>query len=79
MPSPQPLTLDAELAGRHRARRSAIQIVDTCIVPTSKLQRDVTKQYVEKNLKFKLYHRIPRPATKAYKSVFAAKRPVGFF
>jgi len=71
--------LYAEMAARHRARRSSIQIIRTAIVPGSQVKRANTLQFIDNNINFKLLHRIPRPSDKAHKKVFKAKRPTTLF
>jgi large subunit ribosomal protein L18Ae len=68
-----------EMASRHRARRSCIQIIKTAIVAAKKVKQARVAQYHDSKLKFKLFHRLPRPQSKAYASTFKAKRPCTFF
>lgn len=69
----------AEMASRHRARKSSIWIVDTAVVPASKVRRDCVKQFATANVKFRLHGRIPRPSEKAFRKVYKATKPSKFF
>jgi len=69
----------SEMASRHRARKSSIQIVRTAIVKTADLRRDNTKQFARSGVAFKLLHRIPRPSAKEYRQTFKATKPCTFF
>mmetsp|Transcript_10436 Transcript_10436/g.14561 ORF Transcript_10436/g.14561 Transcript_10436/m.14561 type:complete len:194 (-) Transcript_10436:118-699(-) len=71
----------AELASRHRCRKSSIQIIKTCVVD-DKSVTDRLKPYIgTKNTptEFALLHRIARPSSKSNKTVYKAKRPCTFF
>merc|ERR1712137_265522 len=57
----------AELASRHRARKSCIQIVRTAVVPAAEAKRDNTVQFQTKDLQFRLLHRIPRASDRSFK------------
>ena len=69
----------ADMASKHRARRSYIQIVKTAVVKASETRRAYTQQYHTNNIAFKLLHRIPRPSSKSYRSTFKATRPSTLF
>lgn len=73
-----PLT-DSELASRHRARKSSIQIVKTDVIPAKKCTRPAVTPFHNSKLKFKLNHRVARPSSKAFAQTFKAKRPCSFF
>eukprot|EP00467_Chlorarachnion_reptans_P017464 CAMPEP_0114506678 /NCGR_PEP_ID=MMETSP0109-20121206/11555_1 /TAXON_ID=29199 /ORGANISM="Chlorarachnion reptans, Strain CCCM449" /LENGTH=191 /DNA_ID=CAMNT_0001685281 /DNA_START=97 /DNA_END=672 /DNA_ORIENTATION=- len=69
----------AEMASRHRCRKSSIQIIKTCIVAdadtTARLQPFIAKNKPE----FNLLHRVPRRSSKSHTKVYSAHRPVTFF
>jgi large subunit ribosomal protein L18Ae len=65
-------TLYDDMAGRHRSRAQAIQIIRTAVVPSNKVKRDSTLQLITPNLKFPLPHRILRAPSKKVKSVFSS-------
>jgi len=69
----------ADLASRHRARRSSIQIVKTAEVKSSDAKRVSTIQFRDSNIRFKLLHRIPRASSREHRSTFKATRPNTFF
>ena len=68
-------TLYDDMAGRHRSRAQAIQIIRTAVVPSNVVKRDATLQLITPNLKFPLPHRILRAPSKKVKSVFASFNP----
>eukprot|EP00468_Gymnochlora_sp_CCMP2014_P007739 CAMPEP_0167744946 /NCGR_PEP_ID=MMETSP0110_2-20121227/2875_1 /TAXON_ID=629695 /ORGANISM="Gymnochlora sp., Strain CCMP2014" /LENGTH=194 /DNA_ID=CAMNT_0007629527 /DNA_START=64 /DNA_END=648 /DNA_ORIENTATION=+ len=71
----------AELASRHRCRKSSIQIVRSCIVPDSKVTPRI-KPFIGSGkdpTEFALMHRIPRPSSKRYKKVYSRHKPTTFF
>merc|ERR1712026_292088 len=47
-----------DMAARHRARASSIQILKVETVPSSKLRRPHTKQLINSKLRFPLTHRV---------------------
>ena len=68
------------MAGRHRSRNKSIQIIRTATVPAKDCKRVNITQFhdsKEKGVKvrFPLPHRILRPASKQFRSTFAALRP----
>merc|ERR1719197_1246157 len=73
----------AEMASRHRARQSSIQIRDTCIIPGPLVSKDPTQgakrvsiiQLLNSKVKFPLPHRISRASSKKFRSTFKASRP----
>jgi large subunit ribosomal protein L18Ae len=69
----------AELASRHRCRRSSIWIVDTAVVPSSQVKRENVKQFINSGIKFRLTARKPRPSSVAFRKTFKATKPVCFF
>uniref|UniRef100_A0A0A9W9X0 60S ribosomal protein L18a n=1 Tax=Lygus hesperus TaxID=30085 RepID=A0A0A9W9X0_LYGHE len=69
----------AELASRHRARRSSIWIIRAEAIPASKVRRSNIQQFLDPNIKFRLLSRIPRASSRATRNVFAYKRPCTFF
>jgi large subunit ribosomal protein L18Ae len=79
-----------DMAGRHRARFSSIQIRDTKIVPAGvraiKRSGDANgcssenvKQFLKSSIKFPLPHRVPRATSRANNSVYKAAAPTTFF
>merc|ERR1711976_568909 len=68
-----------ELSGRHRARKSCIQIVRTAELEAKDCQRPVTMQFHDSKMKFKLNHRLSRPSSKKFRSTFKATTPCSFF
>jgi large subunit ribosomal protein L18Ae len=69
----------ADLASRHRARRSSIQIIRTQPVAAKDSKRPSTQQFHDSQISFKLLHRVPRASHKMYKKTFRAERPSSFF
>jgi len=70
--------LYSEMASRHRARRSSIQIIRTAVVPVKDCKRPNTVQFHNSQIKFRLLHRIPRQ-DKKHASTFRAFAPSTFF
>ena len=68
-----------EMAGRHRARPRSIQIIRTGTVHDNDVKRVAMLQFVKKDLKFPLPHRIVRAPEKKFRSTFMASRPTTFF
>merc|ERR1712141_27735 len=69
----------AELSGRHRARKSCIQIVRTAVLAAKDCKRETSTQFHDSKLKFCLNHRISRPSAKKYRKTFKAVAPAAFF
>jgi len=69
----------ADLASRHRARNSSIQIIKTEVVKSSATKRASTQQFHNEQIKFRLLHRIPRASSKTFRSTFKAARPITRF
>eukprot|EP00455_Lapot_gusevi_P057065 TRINITY_DN960_c0_g2_i5.p2 TRINITY_DN960_c0_g2~~TRINITY_DN960_c0_g2_i5.p2 ORF type:complete len:177 (-),score=66.64 TRINITY_DN960_c0_g2_i5:89-619(-) len=68
----------SEMAGRHRARKSSIQIVAVNVIEASKCRRASTIQFHKSNIRFPLVSRLPRASTKQLKSTFLFRRPNTF-
>ena len=79
-----------EMAGKHRARTSSIQIIKTGVVANlvdkegnmvsgKTVRRDLTKAMLDSKIKFPMSHIIQRPALAKFRSVFIAKRPATIF
>ena len=68
-----------DMAARHRARFSCIQIIRVAMVKTADVRRQYTKQLCEPKLRFPLPHRVLRSAKRQYKSLYLAKRPSTHF
>mmetsp|Transcript_4343 Transcript_4343/g.15874 ORF Transcript_4343/g.15874 Transcript_4343/m.15874 type:complete len:101 (+) Transcript_4343:742-1044(+) len=64
-----------DVAARHRSRFSNVQIVRTAQVPDDMLRKTWNKEYLEKDIKFPITHRVLRPSSKALKKTFVARRP----
>nr|CAG8438111.1 11688_t:CDS:2 [Entrophospora candida]CAG8472467.1 14446_t:CDS:2 [Entrophospora candida] len=65
-----------DMAARHRARFSSIQILRIAEIKTSQVKRPYIKQLLEKKLRFPLPHRVMRSERK---TKFLAKRPSTFY
>ncbi|XP_031566619.1 60S ribosomal protein L18a-like [Actinia tenebrosa] len=65
-----------DMAARHRARGSSIQIMKVETVPSSKCRRPHVKQMHDNKMKFPLPHRVIKSQ---FKSKFVAKRPNTFY
>lgn len=68
----------AEMAGRHRACQSTIQIIEVCEMPADGLHRVDTKQFANGDVKFPVVSRIPRAPHKRYRARFTAHYPTTF-
>merc|ERR1712071_709672 len=68
-----------ELSGRHRARKSSIQIVRTAVLKPSECKRETSTQFHDSKIKFRLNHRLSRPSAKKYRKTFKAAAPGSFF
>eukprot|EP00960_Hanusia_phi_P076870 768624-Hanusia_phi.AAC.9 len=64
-----------DVAARHRSRFTNVQIVRTAQVPDDMLRKSWNKEYLERDIKFPLTHRVLRPSSKALKKTFVARRP----
>ncbi|CAI2164441.1 7509_t:CDS:2 [Funneliformis geosporum] len=64
-----------DMAARHRARFSSIQIMRVAELKNAQVKRPYISQLLEPNLKFPLPHRVRRTR----KSTFLAKRPSTFY
>lgn len=63
-----------DMAARHRARFSSIQIIKVQEVKASDVRRPYIKQLITPDLKFPLPHHVAR----RFKPIFAGKRPTTF-
>jgi large subunit ribosomal protein L18Ae len=68
----------ADMSGRHRARKSSIQIIKTAVVKAADTKRTPIKMMHDSKIKFPLTHVRPRPAHKRLASTYAARRPTTF-
>jgi len=66
-----------EMAGRHRAQASSIQVLKTAVIPRAAIRRPHVNQMLPLNLKFPMVRRMPL-IPKGEKKTFRAKRPVTF-
>jgi len=73
------LKMYADLASRHRARKSAVQIIRTAIVAGKEAKRPATLQFLDSKIKFRLLHRVPHPSSISHRKRFKATVPVTFF
>jgi large subunit ribosomal protein L18Ae len=68
-----------DMASRHRSRFTNIQIVRTAQVPTNLMLKGKKMfrlgQYMDKDCKFPLHHRVMRPMSKSFKKTFVPRRP----
>eukprot|EP01087_Luapelamoeba_hula_P013210 TRINITY_DN3775_c0_g2_i1.p1 TRINITY_DN3775_c0_g2~~TRINITY_DN3775_c0_g2_i1.p1 ORF type:complete len:183 (-),score=27.48 TRINITY_DN3775_c0_g2_i1:215-763(-) len=64
-----------EMASRHKARHTTIQIIEVNTLKPSQTRRANTKQFHDAKIKFPLPHRVQRPQLKKYRTTFAARRP----
>jgi len=69
----------ADLASRHRARTSSIQIIKTGVIKAKLTKRASTQQFHNSSLSFRLLHRIPRASSRTFRTTFSATRPTTFF
>ncbi|CDK24296.1 unnamed protein product [Kuraishia capsulata CBS 1993] len=68
-------TVYQDLASRHRARFRSIHILKVAeLEKTDDVKRQYVKQFLTKDLKFPLPHRIPKT-----KNLYSAKRPTTFY
>ncbi|ORY89903.1 60S ribosomal protein L18ae [Syncephalastrum racemosum] len=67
-----------DLAARHRARFSSVQIIRVAEVKAADVRRQYIKQLLDPKLAFPLPHRVKRQA-KAHRAVFIAQRPTTFY
>jgi large subunit ribosomal protein L18Ae len=68
-----------DMAARHRARFSSIQIIRVAEVANDDVRRPNIKQLLQPKLKFPVPHRVNRSSSKQYRSLFIAKRPSTFY
>ncbi|KAJ2766516.1 60S ribosomal protein L20B [Coemansia nantahalensis] len=68
-----------DMAARHRARFSSVQIIRVATVKASEVRRPYIQQLLQPKLKFPLPHRVQRPAKKADRALIIAKRPSTFY
>lgn len=71
--------LYTEMSGKHRVRKSYIQIIEAKVCKASDLVKANTKQFVNSKLSFDLLHRVPRASSKARRATFKVKRPSTIF
>ncbi|KAJ1979119.1 60S ribosomal protein L20B [Dimargaris cristalligena] len=67
-----------DMAARHRARFSSIQVIRVAEVAAKDVRRPYIKQLLVKNLSFPLTHRVIRPADRRHRSLVVANRPSTF-
>ncbi|TPX34194.1 hypothetical protein SmJEL517_g03053 [Synchytrium microbalum] len=64
-----------DMASKHRARFSSIQIIKVALVKNEDVRRPHIKQVLVPGLKFPLPHRVQRAASKAHANTFIGHRP----
>ena len=64
-----------DLAGRHKAQRKDIHIIDVREISDHEVKRDRVSAFTQPNLKFKNPFRVPKAPTKRQFRVFT-KRPI---
>ena len=64
-----------DMAGRHRARFTNIQILRIARLQSSEVKRSYIKEYMNSSIKFPIPHRRHRPTSAQFKSTFVASRP----
>merc|ERR1719440_1677950 len=67
----------AEMAGRHRAKPGAIQIINTTILKAADCRRDHVKEMHEEGLKYPFVRKLPLVGKKM-RTTFKATRPMTF-
>jgi large subunit ribosomal protein L18Ae len=70
--------LDQDMASRHRARFSSIQIIKVAEVKDADVRRPYVRQILEPKVAFPLPHRLTRPSRKRYAATFIGVRPTTF-
>ena len=70
--------LYTDMAGRHRARHTTIQIIRVDEVPAGKCRRESVRQFHDRKIKFPLPHRLTVGPRK-YRAKFKASRPRTYF
>ena len=68
----------ADMSGRHRARKSSIQIIKTCVLKAAETKRTPVKMMHDPKIKFPLTHVRPRASHKRLNTTFVARRPTTF-
>ena len=67
----------AEMAGRHRAKPGAIQIINTTVLKAAECRRDHVKEMHDSGMKFPIIKKLPLVGKKV-RSKFTASRPMTF-
>lgn len=65
----------SEMAGRHRVRHSALQIIKTAEIPAELVKRPGVKQFLSAKIRFPITRRLVRPSSRVHKSLFQDRRP----
>lgn len=68
----------ADMSGRHRARKSSIQIIKTCTLKAADTKRAPIKMMHDSKIKFPMTHIRPRAPSRRLVSTFVANRPTTF-
>ncbi len=68
-----------EMASRHRARKSSVQITRTTVIAPKDVKRENVRQFLDSKIKFRLMHRLPRASAPRFAKIFKASRPSTFF
>merc|ERR1719261_167319 len=69
--------LYSEMAGRHRAKPGAIQIINTSVLKAAQCKRDHVTEMHKNGLKFPLITKLPL-VSKKMRTTYKAKRPMPF-
>ncbi|PNH03955.1 60S ribosomal protein L18a, partial [Tetrabaena socialis] len=64
-----------EMASRHRVRPSAIQLIKTATVDYHSCKRANTKQFHNEKIQFPVTHKLARPSSAVFRTLFKANRP----
>ena len=70
--------IDQDMAARHRARFSSVQIIRVAEVKSADVRRQYIRQLLNNKLAFPLPHRVQRQE-KSRRALFIAKRPTTFY
>lgn len=65
----------SDMASRHEARKSKIQIIATNVLDSKDCRRPATIQYLSSKLRFPIPQKLVRPSSRRFKNTFAYRRP----
>ena len=69
------ITLDLDMAGRHRVRTRSVQIIDVKEIASKDCRRAYVTEFHDNNIRFPLPHRVQRTSEKRYQRRFRPARP----